>query len=512
MTLGSKSRSLSLLLIIGIFCFSAGIAQPMAKVEKIPEYSFIREEINQIDNSYKGLKNFYDRLMLLEQGRTRTVNIVHIGDSHIQADWFSGMVRAKLQAKFGSAGRGLVFPYSVAKTNSPTDIKSYSNARWDARRNVNTYGSMPIGISGISLKTYDSNFFLKLEIASYPEKIDYRFNKITLFTDKGPQNFDVKINSPSNTPTYRPPVPTLTANPSRISAETDVYHEVQPGESLGIISAMYKVPIEELRKNNQIEGSLIYAGQKLLVKQTKVLRGNSELSSQNGDDLFLKDLGAPRGENYRTGGGRFVSTVYLPEPVNTVYLRGEKNKESQREATIYGMVLENYDQSGILYHTIGVNGARFENYNTSTYFMDQLQMLKPDLIIISLGTNETIGEGFNRTAFFRQMDELVHTLEQYTPNADILITTPPDAMRASRYVNHNISQARDLIQEYIMANDLSSWNFYDVMGGEGAIQNWYSSGLAQKDHLHLTRTGYELQGVLLYEALMKGYGAYRANR
>ncbi|MDX2249483.1 MAG: GDSL-type esterase/lipase family protein [Bacteroidia bacterium] len=485
----------------------------MAGVEKKYEFSFIREDINQIDNYSKGLKNFYEQLYLLEQGRRRTVNIVHIGDSHIQADWFSGMVRTRLQTQFGSAGRGLVFPYSVAKTNSPADIKSYSSTPWDARRNVNTYSTIPTGISGISLKTYTSNFLLKLEITNYPEKIDYRFNKITLFTDKGPRNYDIKVNSPADIPAYQAPLPALTAvNQTRIAAENDVYHEVKPGESLGIISAMYKVSIEDLRRLNNIEGNIIYAGQKIRVKQTQIFRSGTETFVQkNLGSEFQKDQGAPRGD-YSGGTTHFASTVYLPQPVNTVYLRGEKNKETQQEATIYGMVLENYDQSGILYHMIGVNGARFDHYNQSEYFMDQLHALKPDLIIISLGTNETMGDGFNRNTFFNQMDEFIYLLEQHTPHADILITTPPDALRAGRYPNQNVPAARDVILGYALSNDLSCWNFFDVMGGTGSIQNWYSSGLAQKDRLHLTRTGYELQGVLLYEALMKGYGAYRANR
>ena len=61
---------------------------------------------------------------------------MHIGDSHIQADWWTGYLRIRLQELFGSAGRGLVFPYQLAGTNSPTDIRSGSNQIWENRRST----------------------------------------------------------------------------------------------------------------------------------------------------------------------------------------------------------------------------------------------------------------------------------------------------------------------------------------------------------------------------------------
>lgn len=518
MTLGSTSRSLSLLFVMGVIFSTVGLSQPKDDSDTNMSYPFLRSDINKVDNYSRGLKHFYEQLCLLEEGRKRTVNIVHIGDSHIQADWFSGMVRTRMQSRFGSAGRGLVFPYKVARTNGPSDIIASSNVKWSTRRNVHSSGSMPTGVSGISLKTYSSNFVLKLKIENNGEQ-DYSFNKVTLFTDKGPANFDISIIGDEETaPFLKTPVITNTAAENEIHQPLthveNTYHLVESGETLGIIAAKYKVAIAELRRMNNIEGSMIYAGQKIIVKQTSISRGNSSTEEMNsvlrGNNLSLSNFTASN-TAYRTT-GQFASTVYFPEMVNTLYLKGEKNKNTQSEATIYGLILENYNQSGVLYHMIGVNGARFEHYNKSEYFMQQLQVLRPDLIIISLGTNETMGNYFNTSAFFQEMDELIHSIEQYMPHANILITTPPDALRARQYPNKHIATARDIILKYSLTNDLACWNFYDVMGGNGSIQNWYRHGLAQGDRLHLTKAGYELQGSLLYDALINGYGLYRANR
>jgi len=82
------------------------------------KYTFIKKGLNKIEND-SSLNSFYEKLYLLEKTKMSRVNIAHIGDSHIQADHFSGAMRQKLQVKFGNGGRGLIFPYRVAKSNEP---------------------------------------------------------------------------------------------------------------------------------------------------------------------------------------------------------------------------------------------------------------------------------------------------------------------------------------------------------------------------------------------------------
>ncbi|GAB4412893.1 MAG: hypothetical protein OHK0039_19220 [Bacteroidia bacterium] len=460
-------------------------------------YPFLRHDLNLIDNNFRGLRHFYQQLWLLEMGRIERVRIVHIGDSHVQADWLSGRLRIDLQQEFGSAGRGLVFPYRVAGTNSPPDIYSASEATWQVRRNIQSSSTLPVGLCGITIQTLDPNFWLELSLKQMSGAPDYRFNKVTLFTEPGPQSFDLYLNNGERIPAVqRPQAP---AQPTR-----DVWHEVQSGETLGIIAAKHRVSIEQLKTLNKLEGTRIYAGQRLVVSRSKVL---TPAPTRPPDSAYFSTLhvsGQPA--------SMYASNFYLKEPTQTLHIRAKQSHPGQRQSIFYGMVLENYQQPGILYHMIGVNGAKFADYNASEHFLDQLQVLQPDLIIISLGTNETVFTGFNVDAFLRQVDSFVHGLETYMPHADILITTPPDAYRARRYPNPQVRQARDVLLSYALNNDLACWNFYDIMGGETSIESWYGSGLAQGDRLHLTKSGYELAADLLYEALMNGYGSYRSAR
>jgi hypothetical protein len=55
---------------------------------------------------------------------------------------------------------------------------------------------------------------------------------------------------------------------------------------------------------------------------------------------------------------------------------------------------------------------------------------------------------------------------------------------------------------------MSTWDLFEVMGSAGSIQLWQKSALAGPDLIHFTKEGYQLQGRLLFEALMAGYQNY----
>lgn len=472
--------------LLGCLSMSLVLAQSEGTASISNRYPFIRDEINNLDNALNGLDHFYEQLAKLERGEKRTVSIVHIGDSHLQADIFSGTLREELHKRFGAAGRGLVFPYKVARTTSPVDIKSSSNINWEAKRNIYTKRPLPIGVSGITLRTKEQNFVLKLSIAPNSLGLDYSFNKLTLFSDKGISNYDILLSAKAS------------AMAESMRKTGFFHHRIVSGESLSLIAQKYQVRLSAIRALNNIEGDLIYAGQQLKIPTSSF----PEVTEREGfEDLASIDCSD-------TLKSSFSSTVYLDNPMESIYLRGKKNNKEQNEAIIYGISLENDTQSGLLYNMIGVNGAQFFHYNVSEYFFPQLQELAPDLIIISLGTNETVGKYFNEDRFELQLDKMVQALKKHLPNSDILLTTPPDAYRYRKYKNPHPGTAAEILAQYANQKTLGCWNFYDVMGGYASINTWYRHGLAQSDRLHLTRRGYKLQGRLMYEAIMRAYGRY----
>ena len=73
---------------------------------------------------------------------------------------------------------------------------------------------------------------------------------------------------------------------------------------------------------------------------------------------------------------------------------------------------------------IGVNGAMYLDYNNTDLFFKQLPALKPDVIIVSLGTNEISNK---RIEISEDMQLFFNNLSEVISNeTSILITTPVD--------------------------------------------------------------------------------------
>ena len=57
----------------------------------------------------------------------------------------------------------------------------------------------------------------------------------------------------------------------------------------------------------------------------------------------------------------------------------------------------------------------------------------------------------------------------------------------------------ELVEEW----DVACWDLYGALGGAHSMDRLKTAGFAARDHLHFNRTGYELIGELLYDALVR---------
>jgi hypothetical protein len=116
------------------------------------------------------------------------VSILHIGDSHIQADYLTHTIRAFLQQEFGNAGLGLTFTGRVAHTNESQQIYSSSKGEW-ASNKISLTQSQTTGISGAALKTKTAGNSILIK-ATDPM---YSFNEMTLFFQKDFNHYQVNV-------------------------------------------------------------------------------------------------------------------------------------------------------------------------------------------------------------------------------------------------------------------------------------------------------------------------------
>ena len=68
----------------------------------IPSQPFINDSLCFIEDSTNSMSDFINELNDLLNGKDTVINIVHLGDSHIQAGFLSGQTMRLLQNSFGN--------------------------------------------------------------------------------------------------------------------------------------------------------------------------------------------------------------------------------------------------------------------------------------------------------------------------------------------------------------------------------------------------------------------------
>ena len=202
-----------------------------------------------------------------------------------------------------------------------------------------------------------------------------------------------------------------------------------------------------------------------------------------------------------------TSRILLPYPTNQIEFQTLQSTPSQNQFTLFGINLEN-SKPGLLYHAIGGNGAKVKHYLEAAYFTEQTAELTPDLFIISLGTNEAIEHPYVDPKFTNQLDNFVEQLKAKNPNALFLFTIPADFYKKKTRRNPGVELIRSKLIQYAEEHQYAYWDLFTVGGGAHSADLWKKNNLMQPDGIHFTKAGYQLQGRLLYEAIVKGFNEY----
>jgi len=161
-------------------------------------YNVVQYDSNKLKfpNQRGNLEIFYNKLNDLVSNGNSQINIVQYGGSHIQADVFSGECRKRFQFFEGglNAGRGFIYPYRLAHTNTPYGYYFRYSGKWETCRNVQRKKTCDMGMAGISSITTDSLSSLTLLIE--PENdLDYSFNQIKIYHTIDSASFIIRIDS-----------------------------------------------------------------------------------------------------------------------------------------------------------------------------------------------------------------------------------------------------------------------------------------------------------------------------
>ena len=147
------------------------------------QYPFIRYDANQLhyDSSSASMQLFLRKWNRVTTSGQGTVNIIHIGGSHVQAGVFPNQVRVNILSAHPNlvGGRGMIFPYSAAaKCNNPDDYKVHCIEKVTLTRNVFSSPEYPLGLCGISITAHDTP--TRIQILNNEKGIDYRSTHIVV--------------------------------------------------------------------------------------------------------------------------------------------------------------------------------------------------------------------------------------------------------------------------------------------------------------------------------------------
>lgn len=396
------------------------------------DLSFAVDSLCRIIDPTHSLDPFLEELDKLLKGKDTTVQIVHLGDSHVQAGFYTGETMRLLHHAFGNAGRGWIAPYKLARDNEPTDyfITSRKVRTWTVGRCTRQPSGQAWGPGAIGIQTDASSVDFTITIAPN-NGAGYEFNKVIL---------------------YR-------------------------GER-----ALPMIPVGM----NEDRGKVVW-----------------------GMQPYSPDV--------------VVDTFKLPGQTSELHLQSQScntsfSANNNGSDSYYGFVLTN-GRPGVLYHSIGQNGAMFVNY-TNPEYIRQLSLLDPSLLIVTLGTNESFGSKFSPSEFLSQVDRFVKSVKQYLPFTTLVLTTPAESYRSVRKRrgkriykrNENIDLVARVIKDYALREGIACFDLYGMTGGYDSSGSWLNSSYLGHDRVHFNVSGYQEQGKLLYKALVRSELDYQERK
>lgn len=384
------------------------------------------DSLCRISDPEQSLERFFAELNALRQNKDTVINVVHLGDSHIQAGYYTGRMMRLMQEQFGNAGRGFIAPLKLSKVNEPDDYFINSVIReWVTGRCIQRTQKTTIGPGGIGIQSESPAINLDVIIAP-KNGYGYAFNQAIFYR-------------------YEKAMPMLPAGNLKDSIQT----------ALAVQTAVPGILADTFR--------LSCLTDTLLLHSTRRLQGTDSL---------------------------------LPP--------------SHFDNTYYGLNLTN-GKSGLLYHALGVNGSMFVNFTDPDYIR-QLALLKPSLLIISLGTNETFGKRFRKEEFAGQVRSFLALVRKYLPETTLLLTTPPECYtrvwvnkKRTFTRNNNTEPAARALVEVAREQGIACWDLFTATGGKNSHKKWFEKKLMGRDRIHFNKEGYRDQGTLLFSALMRNY-------
>ena len=444
---------------------------PLGELEPVP--------MEMGEGNQNPLETFFQALANLESPPTDApqppvVRIIHFGDSHVASDYWAGILREKLQARFGDAGPGFVLPGRPWPSIRYVEAKSLDGQGWraDGLRYIENDGV--VGLGGMSLES-------NREASPASALATFSHFQILAATSPGTACFQVQVddlefpNLTSKTehvvPTAEPPPPAeVVPEPSSKSLGGGAGDPPDPPAPLA--------PVKRGRKRR---------------KPTPPMPPFKPWPPDSPLDLL-----------------EISSSTPLAAGPHTISIRSSCGGQ----ARLLGLELDN-GVRGVIYDNYGVNGARLADLEKPLPALRKALLVEshPALIIVSYGTNDIGTKGFTPSGYEERAYQILSKLKEDAGDASILVTGPTDRGSPRRKTRAFIQQAQAELQPALRKAALRAgcayWDEQAAMGGPGSMTRWVRAGLANYDYVHFSSLGYQKLADMLYDQIMAEYSNFQ---
>ncbi len=394
--------------------------------------------------------------------QNKVSQILLMGDSHIQADWLTSYLRKKFQDQYGNAGRGMVFPYTVANTNGSDDFTSASNRTWETFRLVHEQKLFPqIGAGGFVIGNKENSL---LEISF--KNLQDAFDKVVIYHDAQMNGSEITL--------YKETQPLKNFIDKK---KETLNHTAASGETFHEIVSKYNSTTTRLRQLNGAR--ILHPAEGASYKtERNYLVYNADFENQI-EPIASKKL---------TG---FKTEIKVKEPQQVFLMRSDNPAGN----IFYGFQFLRNVEKGVVFNTIGVNGATYADFLKYPLQVQQLVTLQPDILIIALGTNEAFAP-IGKEEFQYAVTELITKFRKENAALPVLLVSPPDNIPKQSRVPEIVSWLR----ESAVQNNAAFFDLYQASGGKGSFKKAQIKKEAASDGVHFVKPGYENQAELIWKA------------
>ena len=172
--------------------------------------------------------------------------------------------------------------------------------------------------------------------------------------------------------------------------------------------------------------------------------------------------------------------------------------------------MANSKNQGILYNSVGINGASLVSFLKQDLFVEQLQQVKPDLVILDYGTNDLAGGKFDSIYFVTNLSKSIQRIKSVLPNVCIVIPSIQDFTVNGKNITVTSDYSK-FIRDFARTNNVVFYDYFWISGAKKSMKKWLNSGIAKSDQIHLTQAGYVLKGELYGNAILNSFARYLAN-